>query len=496
MKHLYILRSVYNSVLFTFEIDSIISDAKINEVTVLLCDGSVCRCNDNSFGIHMLCRECKRRSAAVLNSIDNIKVIKTSEYYNSHTQHNKYEYGSLQELNKIEYKGFEIGYGVSSYYISLTRNLHPLITPRLKRILDGWLESSMKYADIADKVITNDYDLVYVPNGRIFDSKPFQEIAFNKGIPIVLGECATNMQGRYVRMNFDNMRVHSISGNTKNILDFWDKSELPLKERREIAASFFEKRAKAIRTNDKVYVKSQTLGLLPADWDDNKINIAIFNSSEDEFAAIGGDYEIGNLFESQLEGIKFVLDNVKETTIHFYLRIHPNLMNIKYKYHTDLYSLNDKYENITVIPGNSPVSSYTLMYACDKIVTFGSTMGVEAAFAGKPAMLLHTCFYSKLDINFMPQTQQEAIDFLRGKINYKPTHENTLKYSYYYFNDERGFVDNKSCDMNDIKIKFFNQEVIFHSMNLACGKLRMKYCFYLSLLGVLISKYFVPRKEK
>lgn len=496
MKHLYILKSVYNSVLFTFEIDSIISDSKENEVTVLFCDGCVNRCNDNVFGLRLLCSECKKRTLAVLDSIPNIKILKASNFFDSDLKYKKYNYNSLGELNKIQYNGFEIGYGVSSYYISLTRNLNPDITPKLKKLLDVWLENSMKYADIANKVITKEFDMVYVPNGRMFDAKPFQEAAFAKGIPVILGECATNMQGQYVRMNFNNVRVHSVEGNSRNINTFWNSSNIPIDERRKIAASFFEKRSNAIKTNDKVYVKNQEKGLLPANWNEHKTNIAIFNSSEDEFAAIGGDYEIGNLFDSQLSGIKYVLENTKDPSIHFYLRIHPNLMNIKYKYHTDLYNLPEQYNNVTVIPGNSPVSSYTLMSSCDRVITFGSTMGIEAAYAGKPAMVLHTCFYSYLGVNFVPKTLNEVVDFIYGKINFEPIRENVLKYSYYYFNDERGFVDNIKCKMNPYPIQLGKRTITFYCMNLACSNLRMKYYTYLGLFGVVMAKLFVPKKEK
>lgn len=497
MKHLYILNSIYSSVNFSFEIDSIISDARINDVTVLVCDKCVGRCSSNSFGIRILCCECRKRANAVLNTISGIHLLKMSDFCDNIIQHEKYYYDSLKALNRIKYKGIEIGYGVSSYYISLTRNLTPKITPSLKKLLDKWLESSMLYTDIADKVITPDYDAVYVVNGRMFDSKPFQEIAFAKGVSIIMGESARSIKGDMVRMNFNNVRVHSVKGNCDNIRHFWESSNVPLEERRKIAASFYERRANAIATNDKVYTAGQKKDLMPDDWDETKINIAIFNSSEDEFAAIGGEFERNNLFDSQMSGIRFILDNVRDTNIHFYLRIHPNLMKIKYKYHTDLYELPKEYSNITVIPGNSEVSSYSLMRSCDRIITFGSTMGVESAYAGKTAMVMRPCFYYHLKVNFVPKSREEVIDFINGKIAYQPIKEDALKYSYYYYNNERRSVDNPECFFsNRVKIKVFNKTISFNCMNLACSKLRMKYCIFLQVLGGLVAKTFVPYKEQ
>lgn len=496
MKQLYVLCSIYNSVNFSFEIDSITTNIKQNNVSVLVCDGAFRKCGANPYGSSCLCKECKRRTNAVLKRISGITILKMRDYIDTSVVHPKVSYNNLRELNKFEYKGFEIGYGVSSCYISLTRNLNPDISFKLRRTLDSWVECSMTCSDIAERVISNEYDLVYVVNGRLFDAKPFQEIAFMKSKHVILGESALNIDGQYVRMNFDNVRVHSVSGNCECIRKFWDNSKVPYDERVKIASSFYEKRANAIVTNDKVYVKGQTQGLLPENWNPQKTNIGIFNSSEDEFAAIGGEFEKDNLFESQLEGVKFILDNVKDNNIHFYLRVHPNLMNIRYKYHRELYSLPGLYNNITVIPGDSPISSYSLMRNCERIITFGSTMGVEAAYAGKIAMVMRPSFYYYLDVNFVPKSRQDVLDFIYGKVQFKPNKENALKYSYYYYNNERIFADNPDCNVTYRPFKIMGRKFDSGCMNLACSEFRMKVFDVLRLLSVVIPKVLVPKKEQ
>ena len=497
MKYLYVLGPIYSPVNFTFEIDSIISKAKTDDVTVLICNGFAKKCSGNTFGNRLLCQECKKRTAALLSSIPNLKVIKQEDIILScNNNHKRYQYNSLRELNKIIYSGFEIGYGVSSYYISLTRNLNPYISKRLRHILDNWLDISMTHADIANAIIADDYDRVYVINGRLFDSKPYQEVAFLKGIHVILGESYVSIDGEIVKMNFDNVRVHSVVGNCNNIQSFWESSKVPINKRRSIAASFYEKRANAIKTDDKIYTSGQKKGMLPADWDIKKNNIVIFNSSEDEFAAIGGEFEKDNLFSSQMEGIKFILDNVKDPLIHFYLRIHPNLMRIRYKYHTDLYKLETQYNNITVIPGDSPVSSYTLLKSCQRVITFGSTMGVEAAYAGKIAMVMRPCFYYHLGVNYVPNNKTDVLDFINGKIDFSPNIENALKYSYYYYNNERCANDNSECKIIPHTIKLGRKRYTFWGMNMACSDIRMFFISLLNAWGTLNEKLLIPKKEK
>ena len=76
----------------------------------------------------------------------------------------------------------------------------------------------------------------------------------------------------------------------------------------------------------------------------------IFNSSEDEFTAIGGEYDEKKVFDSQYEGVAHIANLLKDRKdVNVYLRIHPNLANVKYKYHRDLLALGEKYNNLFVM---------------------------------------------------------------------------------------------------------------------------------------------------
>jgi hypothetical protein len=45
----------------------------------------------------------------------------------------------------------------------------------------------------------------------------------------------------------------------------------------------------------------------------------------------------------------------------------------------------------------SPVDSYTLMRQADVVVTYGSTTGIEAAFAGTPVIVMGPSIYDQID---------------------------------------------------------------------------------------------------
>ena len=81
------------------------------------------------------------------------------------------------------------------------------------------------------------------------------------------------------------------------------------KKKLKLGAHFYEWKKGGDCVIDKSYVKKQQIGLLPQKWDSQKRNIVIFNSSDDELAAIGADYDSYSLFKSQYVGICSILEH-------------------------------------------------------------------------------------------------------------------------------------------------------------------------------------------
>ena len=167
----------------------------------------------------------------------------------------------------------------------------------------------------------------------------------------------------------------------------------------------------------------------------NIFTIVIFNSSEDEYCAINKEVDDAKLFPSQLIGIRRIVDFCNNLpNLQLFLRVHPNLIGVNYSYHTDLYKIEGN--DFHIIPPESSVSSYSLMDSADVIIVFGSTMGIEAAYWGKPVINLAYALYSPLDITYLPKTEKELWDLIeKDNINNKNP-ENCLKYGFYYMSDK------------------------------------------------------------
>src|SRR5690606_20179770 len=133
-----------------------------------------------------------------------------------------------------------------------------------------------------------------------------------------------------------------------------------------------------------VFTDTQTQNKLPDNFDPSKTNIAIFNSSEDELKVIE-DWK-NDIYSSQNDAITSIVKNyLKNPDFHFYLRVHPNLGKLDNAQSKEIEKMD--FKNLTVIPAFSKIDSYALMDACDKTITFGSSIGLEATYWRKPSIL-------------------------------------------------------------------------------------------------------------
>src|SRR5690606_23151032 len=87
--------------------------------------------------------------------------------------------------------------------------------------------------------------------------------------------------------------------------------------------------------------------------------------------------------------------------------------------------------NLHIIPPESPLDSYALMDACEKVVSFSSTMGVEAGYWQTPSILIGHAFYEDLGCCYRPQSHEEVIQLILEKNLAPKPREGSLKYGHY-----------------------------------------------------------------
>ena len=139
-----------------------------------------------------------------------------------------------------------------------------------------------------------------------------------------------------------------------------------------------------------------------------------------------------------------------EHNIHLYLRIHPNLKAIDNAQTRELATL--KADFLTVLLPEDPVSTYALMKEADKVVTFGSTTGIEAVFWGIPSILAGPAYYGNLGGTYNPQSHEELIALLHADLSPKDKTP-ALMYGYYFNNYGVPFKYYEALGMTEGKFK-------------------------------------------
>lgn len=423
-------------------LNKMLSDRKKGaEVVMAYCDRAMPSCITNIRGNKGICGVCRHMQRQMIkNYLSDIQVIAISDkMFNDSLS--TFTYDDVIDLKKITYRDVNIGLSLHSYYVTISRRPSGKVTPEERTYFDQILTSLCRFVDYAyDLVEFIKPDMITIYNGRMFENRLFYEIAVNKGIEFESEEVYWRINQPSIRVEYHGalpLDIHQLTDMAKKL---WDTSNRSEEEKVKIGSSFFLNRRNGKPTNDFIYTGKQVKDLLPDGFDEKKRNFVIFNSSEDEIVSLGGDWDEDNLFESQYEALKFVVEHLPEGS-HLYLRIHPNLKDVNAEYHTNLYKLQS--ERLTIIPPDSPVSSYALMDVAEKVLVMGSTMGVESCYWGKPVINLHKSEYYYLDVAYNPQTKEEFQRLLCGDLEPK-SREGALLYGYFYMAlDERAQTDNE-----------------------------------------------------
>jgi len=256
-------------------------------------------------------------------------------------------------------------------------------------------------------------DRVYVHSGRVSETRAVLRLCQQRRVQCLITEVGCNTEHYEI---YENTYFHNLAYIEKDIHRYWNNAK-DAGERERIATHYYQSRAKGMEWDFYSFVKSQKEGMLPADFDPSRHNVAIFNSSEDEFAAVGKEWK-NPLYANQLEGLQRIraeLDRLPANTT-LYLRVHPNLARLP-ELTAPLLKLNGP--RFHVIPPDDVVSTYTLMRACNKVLTFGSTTGVEAVFWGKPSILAGVGMYQSLGGNYVATNHEEVMQLLGADLTPK-----------------------------------------------------------------------------
>ena len=375
-----------------WKINKLINDGK--NVDVVVCGTSVGACIVNPFAIKLVCIDCKRR---VKKSFKNINV---ELIYVDSLNLNDLDHEHLCKKKNSQKKKI---WNVDSVFISKFRqSLEDTKSSMLKRSYKK-LESAYRgmYKSLT-KIIDKDiYSEVWTFNERGLNSGAAIEVAKEKLIPYA----ALELSGR-------DYKVGVAYNRSAYDPEYWRVEYLKLIatiDRTKIrqGEEFFKNKLKGVWTNAPAFVKPKNI---LEDLSNLKcIDILFLYSSEDEFAALGEDWKM--FYESQEDLCRQVKENFPN--LNLAVRFHPNQVEIPKGILASKFKIL-KQAGINYYEPNSKYSSYELIKISKIIVTFGSTIGLEAVFQGVKVLQADKGWYSGLKVICQANSYSELMDYLKN----------------------------------------------------------------------------------
>lgn len=376
------------------------------------CSKSLQACDTNLYHFSAICNACIKRRKLGLSllseKIQYFDLIQLNSQQKTEIKSfiSEVELSSVEQIKTINYDNFDIGMAVMSSVISHLRTPTPDLKKHRKLILNFFEAALSSYLSMLHHIQDKSIELLYAYNGRFAPMRASIRAAEKLKINFYTHEIGIDLKKYIV---YPNALPHSIKVNQQMIKSYWDNTEASL--RNENGHTFYkEQEGGTLMGGHYDFTKKHQKGLLPTQWDEMKHNVVIFNSSEDEFASIGKEWQ-GGVYSSQFEGIQQISTALKNNNnTHIYLRLHPNLMNA----HESIIRQFDRLEgaNFTIIAPNSSISTYSLINACDKVITFSSSVGIEAAYRQKPSIILGRCYYQHLGSTYHPETHEQTLQLI------------------------------------------------------------------------------------
>ena len=182
-------------------------------------------------------------------------------------------------------------------------------------------------------------------------------------------------------------------------------------ERERVATAFYADRERGTVHAWRSHTSLQIRGLVP---DADGALVAAFTSTDTEFVGLGPEWR-ETLYPSQVEGIDRIAAALAEHgwSGRLVVRVHPNTTSPAAV--AAFAALADRHPHVTVLPPTDPVDSYALADAADRVVVFGTTMGIESAYRGRHVVLAAPAAYRGRGAVHEPATHDELVAMLIGE---------------------------------------------------------------------------------
>lgn len=269
---------------------------------------------------------------------------------------------------------------------------------------------------------------IAVYNGRFTHDRAVAAAAESVGIPVLYYDTG----GYETDFDLTTATTHDwvdLQHRMKVMFESWDPVE-----RVALGRGWFENRRNHSDANNVVFTGNQVVGHIEALPAAEKL-VVYFSSSGDEIVELELDW---SKYQGSQEDALMNLAEAcrKEPGTRLVVRTHPH-MRLKSK--EDLRDWTAAVERAAPdahFGPESTVDSYALMDRADLVATYGSTSGVEAAFLGRPVVVMGPSAYDELGCAHRVRDQGE----IPGLLQSPPLVDSAAALPYGLLMERRGFL--------------------------------------------------------
>lgn len=355
---------------------------------VSYCTGAIKGCVANPFGFKAVCSECVRVSTAALDELL------------PGVQRQPFESMAIEDGLGPEAHAFD---GARSTILTFYRqdpqainfrSRNAFLLPTVNRRFVEYGQAVYGYARILIHRM-RPARIEYF-NGRIVPTMSLRQAAVDEGC----NYCAIEISGKDRTLFLaHNAIVHDLEF-LKHRLAAYDLDGV----RRDLGDRFFQNRRAGLRTNDKSYTSGQVSGALSIG--DGRAVVSVFLSSTDEFLIFGDQW----FTDSSRDPAGFVkqLRLRLPSDYEIVVRMHPNQAGDRTGQAPSIRNALTQLPGVTLIGPRDKYSSYELLDQSCAVVTFGSTIGLEATYWGKLSILVGRCAWEDAEVAIRASDADDA----------------------------------------------------------------------------------------
>lgn len=313
--------------------------------------------------------------------------------------------GDIEAVKRMSCAGYyDLGWGVISSAVSMTHNSTLQVRGNAQLLTRLAAAGRLAYEQTCALIKEHRPDRLLVFNGRFATTRASLRAAEEHGVPWLIHERGGNRNRYWVT----DCVPHDMDAVQAKIREHW-RPELA-----DIGRRFFESRRGRQEQAWHSFAEAQSPGLLPDEMREPGEWITFFTSAEDEMFAIGDTYRNVH-FPDQRDAINTVAAAcAKLPGTRLCIRVHPHVAE---KSPADQMKWQaENFPGALVIGPRDPTDSYALLERSRVACSYGSTIGIEATYWGKPSLSFSPSYYDKLGVTELARSPEQVLAYCRDPV--------------------------------------------------------------------------------